>query len=159
MGPLQFSFLFLEIKWKEKCYFLKNWSVAMVCSSVCWVFTLGKRRKSKNLLFYLINELSAYLCPTYIPWNIGLRSLSIFHFSFKMIGEKVSAGKLQIFILPMSTSLPNVNQLNTRKEKTTITDTWYSDRFWSGLPVWSSKNSWNFIKKKHRKTFFKYDTI
>ena len=54
--------------------------------------------------------------------------------------EKDSAVKSQIFILSMSTPLPNVKQLNTKKEKTTMSDMWYSDCFWSALPVWSPKN-------------------
>ena len=57
-----------------------------------------------------------YLVPT-LSRSIGLPSLSIFHFSLKMSREKGSAVKLQIFILPMSTPLPNVKQLDARKEK------------------------------------------
>ena len=106
------------------------------------------------MLFYLTKELSTYPCPTYISWNIGLPLLSIFHFSLKMSREKGSAVKSQIFILSMCTPLPNVKQLSTRKEKTTISDTQYSERFWSGLPVLSSKKSLEFHQKKNGKKPF-----
>ena len=134
--------------------FLVIWS-----SGERWVFTQDKQRKiRKNLIFYLINELSTDLC-TYISLSIGLPSLIIFHSSSKMSCEKGLAVKSQIFILSMSTPLPNVKQLEIRKEKTAISDPWYSDRFWSGLPVWSSKNPWKFIKKSLQKTFFTYKVI
>ena len=134
----------LKISWCD-------WVTNVDVSDVRRVFTQDKRRKSrKSLLFYLTNELCTY---TYISRSIGLPSLTIFYFSLKMNLEKGLAVKLQVLTLSMSTPLPNVKQLNSRKKKTTISDTWYSDRFWSGLPVWSSKNPCNFVKKSVEKTF------
>ena len=86
----------------------------LLTTSIRWIFTQCKRRKSgKNLIFYPTKELYAYLCP-YVLMSICLRSLKIFYFSSKISCKKSLAVKSHIFILSMS--MPDVKQLEAWKK-------------------------------------------